>query len=499
MDIAFRHVTKTFGSLRANDNISLTFAGGQIHGVLGENGAGKSTLMKLLSGFLRADGGEIMLGGSVARLASPAAALSAGVGMIHQDPLDVPAFRVLENFYCASPRHAMPSRTVARQRLHELGQRLDFALAPDARIASLTVGQRQQLEIMRLLACGVRVLILDEPTTGISAAQKDALFAALRRLAEEGNTILFVSHKLDEVADLCHTVSVLRAGRVMGEGQMPMPQPQPHLLALMFGQTAGSAAPAAPPEPPAAPEAPPVWALDQVTLSEGALTLRDLSLEIAPGRVVGLSGLEGSGQQTLLRLLAGHTRPLTGRLRVAGREMSSAAAPDFRQAGVHYLPADRLADGMIGALSLAEHFVLARNGSGPLIDRQTARQHARDAIAAYDIKATPTTPIASLSGGNQQRAMLALLPDQCTGLLLDQPTRGLDVFSARSMWQRLLARRASGTALVFASADFDDLLAYSDEVLVFYSGRVSRPLPRAELSDTRLADLIGGVGFEDVV
>jgi simple sugar transport system ATP-binding protein len=352
---------------------------------------------------------------------------------------------------------------------------------------------------MRLLACGVRVLILDEPTTGISAAQKDALFAALRRLAQEGNTILFVSHKLDEVAELCHTVSVLRAGRVMGEGQMPMPQPQPHLLSLMFGQTAGSAAPAAPPEAPAPPpDAPPVWKLEHITLSEGALNLRDLRLEIAPGRVVGLSGLEGSGQQTLLRLLAGHTRPLAGRLLLAGREMSSAGAPAFRQAGVHYLPADRLADGMVGALSLAEHFVLARGG-GPLIDRQAARQQARDAIAAYDIKATPTTPIASLSGGNQQRAMLALLPDHCAGLLLDQPTRGLDVFSARSMWQRLLARRASGTALVFASADFDELLAYSDDVLVFYGGRVSRPLPRATLSESRLAELIGGVGFEDVV
>jgi simple sugar transport system ATP-binding protein len=498
MDIAFRHVTKTFGSLRANDDISLSFAAGQIHGVLGENGAGKSTLMKLLSGFLRADAGEIVLDGSVARLDSPAAALRAGVGMIHQDPLDVPAFRVLENFYCASPRHAMPSRAVARQRLRELGQRLDFAIAPDARVASLTVGQRQQLEIMRLLACGVRVLILDEPTTGISAAQKDALFAALRRLAQEGNTILFVSHKLDEVAELCHTVSVLRAGRVMGEGQMPMPQPQPRLLALMFGQPASSAAPAAPPEAPAMPDAPPVWALEHVTLREGALTLRDLHMEIAPGRVVGLSGLEGSGQQTLLRLLAGHTRLLGGRLLLAGKEMSSAAAPDFRRAGVHYLPADRLADGMVGALSLTEHIVLAR-GSGPLIDRQAALQQARDAIAAYDIKATPTTPIAALSGGNQQRAMLALLPEHCTGLLLDQPTRGLDVFSARGMWQRLLARRTSGTALVFASADFDELLAYSDDVLVFFSGRVSRPLPRATLSESRLAELIGGVGFEDVL
>jgi simple sugar transport system ATP-binding protein len=499
MDIAFRHITKTFGRLRANDDISLGFAGGQIHGILGENGAGKSTLMKLLSGFLRPDAGEIMLDGSTARLDSPAAALRAGVGMIHQDPLDVPAFRVLENFYCASPRHAMPSRKVARQRLLELGQRLNFALAPDAPVAGLTVGQRQQLEIMRLLACGVRVLILDEPTTGISAAQKDALFAALQRLANEGNTLLFVSHKLDDVTELCHTVSVLRAGRVMGEGQMLMPQPQAHLLALMFGQSASEAAPAPAPAPPAeAPAAPPVWTLDHLTLSEGALTLPDLRLELAPGRVVGLSGLEGSGQQTLLRLLAGHTRPLAGRLLLAGTDMSSASAPAFRQAGVHYLPADRLADGMVGALSLAEHFALARGG-GPLLNQQAAREQARAAIDAYDIKATPTTPIASLSGGNQQRAMLALLPDHCTGLLLDQPTRGLDVFSARGMWQRLLARRASGTALVFASADLDELLAYSDDILVFYGGRVSRPLPRATLSETRLAELIGGVGFEDVL
>jgi simple sugar transport system ATP-binding protein len=510
MDVLIHEVTRTFGSLRANDCISLHFAAGQIHGVLGENGAGKSTLMKLLSGFLRRDSGDILLDKQPAQLDGPEAALRAGVGMLHQDPLDVPAFTSLENFYCASPRQAMPDSKAARRILLELAQRLEFSALPDTRIASLTLGQRQQLEIMRLLACGAQVLILDEPTTGISAAQKDALFAALRRLAEEGRTIIFVSHKLDEVAELCHTVSVLRGGRVMGAGQMPVPQPQEHLLALMFGQDQPPAQPvqSSPPQPTrrAAHEQMPdqdvpartVWQLDSVTVREGLLVLRDLSLELRAGTVLGLAGLEGSGQQVLLRLLAGHLQPETGRLLLDGANMTAAPPTAFRQSGVYYLPADRLAEGLVGAFSLTDHLALTRARAGRLIDRHAAQEAAAAAIAEYDIKATPATPMASLSGGNQQRAMLALLPPHCAGLLLDQPTRGLDVVSARTVWQRLLARRSSDTALVFASADFDELLAYSDMVLVFYAGQVSLPLPRAMLSETRLAELIGGVGFEEL-
>ena len=186
MDVQIRNLTKTFGSLRANDAISLSFAAGNIHGILGENGAGKSTLMKLLAGFLQRDSGEVLLDGRPARLHTPAASLAAGVGMVHQDPMDVPAFSALENFFCASPRSALPSLAVARQRLIQLNQQLGFTVAPDQPLARLTVGQRQQLEIMRLLACGVKVLILDEPTTGITAAQKTALFAALRRLTAQG-------------------------------------------------------------------------------------------------------------------------------------------------------------------------------------------------------------------------------------------------------------------------------------------------------------------------
>ncbi len=497
MHVGIHKLTKTFGSLRANDAITLEFAAGQIHGILGENGAGKSTLMKLLAGFLQRDSGEVLLDGKPAPLNGPAAALHAGIGMVHQDPLDVPAFTALENFFCASPRYAMPTRAHARQHLLRYNQQLGFTVPPNAPVARLTVGQRQQLEIMRLLTCGVQVLILDEPTTGITAAQKTALFAALRQLASAGKTVLFVSHKLNDVAELCNTVSVLRSGQVV-ESQLAMPQPQATLLSMMFGP-AGTA-PTAPARTAPRPlsEQPAVWQLRQVTVQEGPLALPNLTFDIPAGVIIGLSGLDGSGQQVLLRLLAGWLKPAQGSLLLRGSDVTAAPPHTFRAAGVEYLPADRMHDGVIGAMSLTEHMLLAREPAGVLIDRGTALQHATTAIADYNIKATPDTPLVSLSGGNQQRAMLALLPDVCSGLLFDQPTRGLDVVSARGIWQRLLHRRERGTAIVFASADFDELLDYSDYLLVFFGGQISRLLPRHEMSEARLAELIGGVGFSEV-
>jgi simple sugar transport system ATP-binding protein len=507
MNVEVRDLTKSFGALRANDAISLRFGAGQIHGVLGENGAGKSTLMKLLSGFLRADGGSILLDGEPLLLRSPADALAAGIGMIHQDPLDVPAFTALENFFLGSLPATMPDMATARTLLVSLADRFGFGVPPDAPLARLTVGQRQQLELMRLLAWGARVLILDEPTTGITAAQATALFEAVRRLAHSGATVLFVSHKLDEVAALCDTVSVLRAGRVVGE-QMAMPQSQSRLLELMFGQGAmqpdrsvGSQRP----PPDVLPAAVPVWRLRDVVAREDNLELHVPALDIARGAAIGLAGLEGSGQRVLLRLLSGRLRPLAGRVLVGDVDLTGERGEAFRRAGVEHLPADRLDDGVVGAFSLAEHFALqapylpvasgAKRG-GILLDRRAARAAAERAIAAYAVRGTPDTPLVALSGGNQQRAMLALLPERITGLLLEQPTRGLDVASARSVWSKLLERRASGTALLFASADLDELLGYADHVLVFFAGRVSPPIPCAELSYARLAEMIGGVGFE---
>ncbi|MEN9934252.1 MAG: hypothetical protein RLZZ387_831 [Chloroflexota bacterium] len=533
MDIEVRNLTKTFGSLRANDAVSLRFAAGQIHGVLGENGAGKSTLMKLLSGFLRADAGEILLDGQPIQLRSPADALLAGVGMVHQDPLDVPAFTALENFFCASPPATMPDIGAARRMLLEIAGNLGFSALPDTPVARLTVGQRQQLELTRLLACGARVLILDEPTTGITAAQAAALFSAVRKLASSGAAVLFVSHKLDEVAALCNTVSVLRAGRVVGE-QMTMPQPQERLLGMMFGQAPADHRPSTidraasqtdqPPlttpakevahaslvlrpsaAGPSSKPVSPVWRLEGIIAREGALELRVPELTIPHGASVGLAGLEGSGQQILLRLLSGRARPTSGRMTLGSAVVTGAPAETFRRAGVQYIPADRMDEGVVGALSLADHFALQQpylpradtsGAHGPLVDRKGARAAAEAAITAFAIRGTPDTPLASLSGGNQQRAMLSLLPPHCAGILLEQPTRGLDVASARAVWQKLRDRAAAGTALVFASADIDEVLEYSDYVLVFFAGRLTRPIPRAELTYERVAEMIGGVGFE---
>ncbi|MFQ3662116.1 MAG: ATP-binding cassette domain-containing protein [Chloroflexaceae bacterium] len=504
MHVSVHNLSKSFGSVRANDRLTLRFEAGKIHGVLGENGAGKSTLMKLVAGFLRPDEGVIRFDGRDAALRGPGDALRAGVGMIHQDPLDLPAFTALENLLCATPRAAIASRAEGRRLLVELAGRLGFTVEPEMPVARLSVGQRQQLEIIRLLACGARVLILDEPTTGITAEQTRALFAALRQLAAAGNTVLFVSHKLEEVATLCDTVCVLRAGRLVGE-QMAMPVPQAVLLGLMFDTAVaavrGAAAP--PAEEGGALEQPVsehvarevVWRLEGVTAREGAVTLRNLNLEVPAGRVLGLAGLDGSGQQLLLRLLAGRARPDAGRVLVGSTDLTGAGSRAYRAAGIEYLPADRLAEGVIGPLSLSDHFALQQTGR--LVDRRQAERAAREAIAAYGIKATPASPINALSGGNQQRAMLALVPPRCRGLACEQPTRGLDVASARTIWHSLLARRADGCAIVFASADLDELIEYSDEVLVFFAGQISPPLPRARLSVARLGELIGGVGFAE--
>jgi simple sugar transport system ATP-binding protein len=497
VNVTLQNVSKTFGTLRANDSISVSFAAGHIHGIVGENGAGKSTLMKILSGFLQRDTGEIMLGETAVELGSPATALTAGIGMVYQEPLDIPAFTVLENFYCASPRAALPNITVARETLLSLAKKLGFSLDPRTPINKLTVGQRQQLEMVRLLACGSQVLILDEPTTGITAAQKNSLFAALRHLATEGKTILFVSHKLEEIADLCHTVTVLRAGQVMGDGQLTIPQSQDHLLQLMFGQD-----PHTPDISPADPQAfipslpHPVWRLEEIEIRTGSLEISNLTLDVRAGMILGLAGLDGSGQQLLLRILAGMIPPNAGHVLLNGIDYTHSPLSIFQEDGIHFLPADRLAEGLIGPFSLTDHIALNSVTSWLLPRREELRAKAQQAIEDYDIKATPETPIDEFSGGNQQRAMLSLLPPRCTGLVLEHPTRGLDVSSAEGIWQRLQARCADGTAIVFSSPDLDELLTYSDEVVVFFGGQATRPIRRSALNVAMLAELIGGVGFD---
>jgi simple sugar transport system ATP-binding protein len=484
MALELRDIHKRYGAVRANDGVSLSVEAGTIHGLLGENGAGKSTLMKVLSGYAAADAGEIVLDGRRLELASPEDALRAGVGMLHQDPLVFGPLTAVENFVLASPGPVRVDRGRAARELDELGRSFGFCLDPDAPARTLTVGERQQLEILRLLRLNVRVLILDEPTTGISAVQRVTLFETLRRLAADGLIVIFVSHKLEEVDELCDRATVMRQGKVVGEAEIPCPPSR--LVEMMFGQVLAERG------RPVAETGDPVLELDAVSVRERPLELDRLTFAARAGEVVGLAGLEGSGQQAFLRACAGLVKPRSGRIRVGGRDLTGRALPEYLAAGVHYMPAGRLEEGLVPGLSIAEHFLLADGGSGFFIDWRTARRSAEERIEASQIRGRADSTADSLSGGNQQRLLLAMAPPGLELLLMEHPTRGLDIESADWVWSRLLERRHEGTAVVFASSDLDELLRYSDRIVVFFAGRILTVVEAAATSGEELGYLIGG-------
>lgn len=483
MSLELRDIRKRFGPVQANDGVNLTVEAGELHGLLGENGAGKSTLMKILSGFYTADSGEIILDGRRLDIRGPGDAIEAGIGMLHQDPLVFLPFTALDSFIAGSPGGLILDRKQARKEMMELAERFGFDLDPDATAREFTVGARQQLEIIRLLWLGARVLILDEPTTGISATQRVRLFETLKQLAAEGMSVIFVSHKLEEVEELCSRVTVLRQGRVTGERELPCPADE--LVELMFGKSVVIQTK----EPVELGK--PVLEVDQVTLEDELVTVRDLSLTVREGEVVGLAGLEGSGQRALLRAAAGLLKPSSGVIRIDGK--APRTYHEFLDAGVHYLPAGRLEEGLLQGMTITEHFVLADESTPFFIDWDEAEKRSATEIHDHFIKGRPDSKAEELSGGNQQRLLLAMLPDHLRLLLMQHPTRGLDIESAAWVWEQLLVRRHDGTAIMFASADLDELLMYADRIAVFFSGDVIDILDARTATVEQLGYLIGGI------
>lgn len=491
MNIELKNIHKHFGSVHANKGINLSIPSGTIQGILGENGAGKSTLMKILSGFIQADpGSEIILDGKPVVIHSPADAIKYGVGMLHQDPLDFPPMRVLDNFLLGHSGGLFPDRAALSRDFKLLAGQFDFSLDPDSYVDSLTVGERQQLEIVRLLWLGARVLILDEPTTGISTLQKEKLFASLKILAEQGKTIIFVSHKLDDVEHLCHRVAVLRAGELVAETKAPYETSD--LVKMMFGKeiTLGERQPAQ--------QGDAVLSLKSVSLEDVRLKIRNAELDVRAGEVIGLAGMEGSGQDLFIRACAGLVRPVGGRIILKGQDLTGKSYHAFKRAGVNFLPAARLEEGLVPGLNLTDHFILAEEPKGLFIDRAAGQKLAEERIKSFNIRGTPLTPVESLSGGNQQRAELALLQAPLSLILLEHPTRGLDIESVIYIWGKLKERCRQGAAIIFISSDLEEILQYSDRVLVFFSGRVSQPLNAESANVEQLGQLIGGKGWAEI-
>jgi ABC-type uncharacterized transport system ATPase subunit len=484
MQLELRKISKHYGFLKANDGVDLTVNSGSIHAVLGENGAGKSTLMKILAGYLGRTGGQILIDARKVDYRSPAEAARLGIGMLYQDPLDFPNLTVLENFMLGQVRGLRYTPRAWLQKLIRLAAHFEFQLQPQAPMAGLTVGERQQLEILRLLSLGIRVLILDEPTTGISSLQKEVLFNALKRLAREDKSVVLVSHKLEDVEALCDTVTVLRQGKVAGRMEAPF---APHrLLAMMFDTI-----PEAPTRQRGQP-GPSILEFKAVSGKGGRTGLKQCDTCVRKGEVVGLAGLEGSGQGVFLRIAAGLKPPGQGSVHIDHIAMSGKGHRAFRAAGVGFLPSARLEEGLIPGLTIAEHVALKSKSNSFIIQWPQALNAARTSIDTFNIIGQPRTLVDSLSGGNQQRLLLSFLPTRPKLLLLENPTRGLDLESAMWLWNHMLVFKKGGTGIVFSSSELDEILMVADRILVFFEGRIIKDVSAEQTDSQQLSSAIAG-------
>jgi ABC-type uncharacterized transport system ATPase subunit len=484
MWIELREIHKYYGSIKANRGVNLTIEPGVIHGILGENGAGKTTLMKILAGYSDKTSGTILVDHSPVNYKTPAQASELGIGMLYQDPLDFSLLSVLDNFMLGQTTGIVNKKKTFRKIFGQTASLLHFSLQPDAFVKRLTIGERQQLEILRLLARGVHVLILDEPTTGISSLQKETLFQALKNLASEGKSIILVSHKLEDVEALCDKITVLRQGAVAGE--MGRPFSTNTLLEMMFGE---------PPLPPTRTKTKSgkiILEMKQISAPDGRTGLKNCDVTVRQGEVIGLAGLEGSGQDVFLRIAAGLKQPSKGSIRLQGAEMDGGDYHVFKNQGVAYLPASRLEEGLISGLNIAEHFSLLDEQKGFFIRHQDAFQTAEKKIAEFRIKGEPESKIESLSGGNQQRLLLSFLPDIPILLLLGNPTRGLDMESVLWVWRQLHQYCEHNACIVFSSSELDEILMNADRVLVFFDGAIIKDVRTDQTDVHELGRAIAG-------
>jgi len=484
MQIELQDIHKYYGPIKANDGINLKVEAGQIHGILGENGAGKSTLMKILAGFSKQTRGEIFVDGTAMDYRNPAKAATLGIGMLYQDPLDFSLLSVLDNFMLGQTDGPGAQSKKFNKNLNALARALNFLLPPDAALKTLTIGERQQLEILRLIALGIQVLILDEPTTGISSTQKEVLFEALKKLAAEGKSIILVSHKLEDVEVLCDRVTVLRHGKVTGDMRRPFDSQR--ILEMMFG---------APPVFPARCAETPgedVLVMTQISGTGGRAGLKDCNVVIRQSEVVGLAGLEGSGQGVFLRIAGGLKRATRGSIHLLGRDMHRLDHHAFKSEGVTFLPASRLEEGLISGLSIAEHFALQHSRDRFVVPWQDAFEAAKQGIDNFRIKGQPVSVVEELSGGNQQRLLLSFLPANPVLLLLENPTRGLDIESVNWVWQHLHAYCGKKTSIVFSSPELDEILMVADRVLVFFNGRIIKEVDASKTDVQELGRAIAG-------
>ncbi len=494
-------ITKTFGALVANDNVSLALEKGEVIALLGENGAGKTTLMNILFGQYTADAGTVEVFGQHLPPGTPRAALEAGVGMVHQHFTLADNLSVLDNIVLGAERlwSARSDRRGARARVAALAERFRLRVDPDARVGALTVGERQRVEILKALYRDARILILDEPTAVLTPQETDDLFDTLRQAIAQGLSVVFISHKLHEVMSIAHRVLILRHGRLVAERQVAETNPR-ELAALMVGAevTAPAVAPAAPGAS--------ILHLEAVSTPDrgSAPGLRGVTLDLRAGQIVGLAGVSGNGQAELAALIGGLCMPETGTLRLDGESPARWTPHAAVQSGIARIPEDRHKTGTIADFTLTENAILECYRDGPFsahgwMNWRAADRFARDVIASYDVRCPgPGTRIRLLSGGNMQKLILGRVLEPGPRIILaNQPVRGLDIGAVNYVHGRLLEARARGAAILLISEDLDEIMRLSDVIHVISEGRLSPGFARGALSAAELGVWMAGHGFDE--
>ena len=499
--LELRGITKRYPSVVANDGIDLSVAAGEIRALLGENGAGKSTLVKIIMGVVQPDAGEIRWQGQPVTVASPRVARRLGIGMVFQHFSLFEALTVQENVVLGLDHP--PSSAELTRRLHRVSREYGLPLEPERPVHALSVGERQRIEIVRCLLQEPRLLIMDEPTSVLTPQEVERLFATLRTLAVRGCAILYISHKLDEVRGLCERATILRHGRVVGDCD-PRRESARSLAGLMIGTELRLPGGRVQQSSPGSARTQPALAIDRLSLPPAAphdVPLRDISLTLQPGEILGVAGVAGNGQRELLAAIAGERRiDDAGRVRLAGRPVGRAGVAARRALGLCYIPEERNGTGAIGSFSLTENGVLSawhrrRLARGGFVRQGAARAFAREVIERFDVRTSGSEAAASsLSGGNLQKFIVGREILQApTVLVAAQPTWGVDAGAAAAIHEALRRLQAEGCAILLVSQDLDEILSLCDALVVLNSGRLSRRLAAERADVEEIGLLMGGL------
>jgi simple sugar transport system ATP-binding protein len=502
MRLELREITKQFPGVLANDRISISADRGHVLGLLGENGAGKTTLMNILSGLYKPDSGQIFIDGEEHVFGDPASAIQAGVGMVHQHFMLVPVFDVVEAVALGAESVTGPlgtfDRAAARKRIVELSAQYKLNVNPDATIESLPVGVRQRVEILKALYRKSDILVLDEPSAVLTPYETEELFTIIRSLKETGTTIIFITHKLNEVLEVADEIVVLRRGRVAGTAD-PKSTTRQELANLMVGRDVELIVTKGPAKP------------GEVVLSLRNLQVRDDRLEMAvdgvdldvrAGEIVVIAGVQGNGQTELVEAIVGLRTIDSGEMTIGSHHVEHSSPREVSDLGVAHIPEDRGRDGLINHMTVAENYILDTYHREPyskrgVLNRKAINEQAAKGVKDFDIR-TPSidTLAASLSGGNQQKVVVARefsVPVQL--VIAAQPTRGLDVGSIEYIHRRLVEQRDAGAAILIVSTELDEVLAVGDRIAVMFGGRIVGILSGKDATYENLGMLMGGATF----